>query len=107
MVIDQHAHLPDQHTCARVGVEFHGLAGDFKISPADFPLLAEETRRRAAGAGRRDSYDDIVRTRVVAGRFGVEDVTGLPWTEVDFPKDVEFARTKVLPAIQRRELVAR
>ncbi|MSU36629.1 MAG: hypothetical protein EXS36_16325 [Pedosphaera sp.] len=81
--------------------------GFFKISPADFPLLAEETRRRAAGAGRRDSYDDVVRTMVVAGRFGAEDVTGLPWTEVDFPKDVEFARSKVLPAIQRRELMIR
>ena len=32
---------------------------------------------------------------VLAGppdRFGFEDVTGLPWTEIDFPEDVVRAR---------------
>jgi choline kinase len=27
------------------------------------------------------------------------DVAGLPWTEIDFPEDLERARTQVLPAI--------
>lgn len=32
--------------------------------------------------------------------FGFEDVTGLPWIEIDFPEDVERAIKDVLPAIR-------
>lgn len=73
--------------------------GFFKIAPADVPMLAAETRRRIAGANCGDSYDDALRALVQAGRFGFEDVTALPWTEIDFPGDVVRAREEVLPAI--------
>ena len=33
------------------------------------------------------------------GRFGVEDVTGLPWIEIDFPGDIERARLEILPQL--------
>ncbi len=33
-------------------------------------------------------------------RFGFEDISGLPWTEIDFPEDVEKARA-LLPALVR------
>ena len=33
-------------------------------------------------------------------RFGVEDVTGLPWIEIDFPDDIERARLEILPRLQ-------
>jgi choline kinase len=75
--------------------------GFFKVSAADLPALITETRRRATGAGRGDSYDDVTRVLVQDGRFGHEDVTGLPWTEIDFPEDVERAEREVLPAIER------
>ena len=52
-------------------------------------------------AGRRDAlYEDAFREVVVSeppGAFGVEDVTGLPWVEIDFPEDLEKARSEVLP----------
>jgi choline kinase len=32
--------------------------------------------------------------------FGFEDVSGLPWIEIDFPEDVVLAETEVLPAIR-------
>ncbi|HMB59925.1 MAG TPA: hypothetical protein VKN35_08435, partial [Xanthomonadales bacterium] len=32
--------------------------------------------------------------------FAVEDVTGLPWIEIDFPEDVERARSEILSAIR-------
>jgi len=73
--------------------------GFFKIAPADVPLLEQETRRRTIGERRRESYDEIIRALVLAGRFGCEDVSGLPWTEIDFPEDVDYARIHVLPAI--------
>jgi choline kinase len=31
--------------------------------------------------------------------FAVEDVTGLPWIEIDFPEDVLRAREEILPAL--------
>jgi hypothetical protein len=69
-------------------------------------LLIEETRRRSAGERRSESYDEVLRALVLAGRFGYEDVTGIPWTEIDFPDDVVRAETKVLPAILRYNGVA-
>jgi choline kinase len=79
--------------------------GFFKLDAGDIPLLIAETRKRASGQGRLDSYDEVLRALVLAGRFESVDVTGLPWTEVDFPKDVEYARSQVLPAILQRESV--
>ena len=75
--------------------------GFFKIAPADLPLLAQETRARSGGSSCGDSYDDALRALVLDGRFGFEDVTGMPWTEIDFPDDVVRAREEVLPAILR------
>jgi len=74
--------------------------GFFKISPGDLPMLINETRARSAGAEVRDSYDDVLRAMVLADRFGCEDVTGVPWTEIDFPEDVSLARNEVLPQIE-------
>jgi choline kinase len=75
--------------------------GFFKIGPEDLPMLIEETRARSAGSDVRDSYDDVLRAMVLAGRFGFEDVTGLPWTEIDFPGDLARARDEVLPRMER------
>jgi len=82
--------------------EFVGESiGFFKIAPADFPLLIKKTQARSRGSGCADSYDDVLRTLVLAGRFGYEDVTGLPWIEIDFPADVIHARNQLAPAIIR------
>ncbi|HWM23206.1 MAG TPA: NTP transferase domain-containing protein [Chthoniobacterales bacterium] len=75
--------------------------GFFKIGPGDLPLLIDETRARSAGSEVGDSYDDVLRAMVLADRFGCEDVTGLPWTEIDFPEDLALARDEVLPRIER------
>ncbi len=75
--------------------------GFFKIAPTDFPLLVKETQARSRGPICADSYDDVFRTLILAGRFGYEDVTGLPWIEIDFPADVVHARNQLLPAIVR------
>lgn len=74
--------------------------GFFKLDPLDLPALADATLRRTAGSGRNDSYDETLRDLVLQGRFGHEDVTGIPWTELDFPSDVEFALKHVLPLIE-------
>ena len=82
--------------------EFVGESiGFFKIAPADFPLLITETKARSRGPSCADSYDDVLRALVLAGRFGYEDVTGLQWIEIDFPADVIRARNQLVPAIIR------
>jgi choline kinase len=73
--------------------------GFFKIAPTDFPLLTTETEARSRSSGCADSYDDVLRALVLAGRFGYEDITGLPWIEIDFPTDVVHARNELVPAI--------
>jgi choline kinase len=73
--------------------------GFFKIAPPDFPLLITETQARSRSFSCTDSYDDVLRTLVLAGRFGYEDVTGLRWIEIDFPGDVIHARNELVPAI--------
>ena len=75
--------------------------GIFKIAPEDVPMLIQETRRRTEGKSCGDSYDDVLRVMVAAGVFGYEDVTGMPWTEIDFPSDIVRAGDEVLPAIER------
>jgi choline kinase len=77
--------------------------GFFKLDAEDVPLLVTETCARLAGAGRLDSLDDVLRVLVKRGRFGAEDVTGMAWTEIDFPHDVEFALSQILPRLQQQE----
>lgn len=73
--------------------------GFFKLDPADLPRLIEDTQRRVQSGDRAASYDDVLRVLVTEGRFGAEDVTRLPWTEIDFPEDADRAEKEVLPAI--------
>ena len=75
--------------------------GFFKIAPEDLPLLIDETRARSAGGEINDSYDEVLRVLVLADRFCYNDVTGMPWTEIDFPQDILHARDAVLPAIEQ------
>jgi choline kinase len=73
--------------------------GFFKLAHDAVCELVALAQAMSVEAGRSLSYDDVLRRMVQAGRFGYEDVTGLPWTEIDFPADVERANREVLPAI--------
>lgn len=73
--------------------------GFFKVDASDLPALILETNARATGAGRTESYDNILRVLVQAGLFGAVDVTGIPWVELDFPEDIEHAGRVVLPKL--------
>jgi choline kinase len=82
--------------------------GFFKLDAVDVPLLVTETCARLGGAGRLDSLYDVLRVLVQQGRFGAEDVTGMAWTEIDFPHDVDYAEKQILPRLQQqaREMTA-
>ncbi len=89
-------------TADRVGES----VGFFKIAPEHIPLLALECRARTSGLSRRDSLDEVFRMLVKGGVIGIEDITGQPWTEIDFPHDVAYAREVVLPALEARASVS-
>lgn len=74
--------------------------GFFKVHAADLPALIRETEVRSIGAARSQSYDEIIRAMVRAGLFEAVDITGLPWTEIDFPHDLDYAAKYILPVLQ-------
>ncbi len=74
--------------------------GFFKVALADLPLLFDEIAARCVASRQSESYDEALRALVQAGRFGYEDVTGVPWTEIDFPDDIAYAESVVLPQLQ-------
>lgn len=66
----------------------------------DLARLADEYD--AAGRG-DEMYEEAIRELVFRGpsdRFGYEDVSGVPWIEIDFPEDVIRAETEILPKLQ-------
>jgi choline kinase len=74
--------------------------GFFKMDRAGLDGIIRETEARMVGERRKESYDEVLRSLVLAGVFGYEDVTGIPWTELDFPEDLEFAEKSTLPRLE-------
>ncbi len=48
-------------------------------------------------------YEDALHLLVGRHRVEAVDVTGLPWTEVDFAEDLYRAQSEVFPTIARLE----
>ncbi len=77
--------------------------GFARFTPETAGEIARQAERYIA-SGRRDAiYEDVFRDVLLAappGNFAVEDVTGLPWVEIDFPEDLEKARSEILPRLE-------
>jgi choline kinase len=74
--------------------------GFFKCIAAHAPeyvRLMEESIRETGGAS---EYEDALHGLLARAPVGWVDVTGLPWTEVDFAEDLRRAETEVLPRIE-------
>jgi choline kinase len=74
--------------------------GFFKCSAAHAPeyvrLLAESIQETDGAA----DYEDALHRLVTRVPVGWVDVTGLPWTEVDFAEDLRRAETEIFPRIE-------
>jgi choline kinase len=79
--------------------------GFLRLAPAEAALLAAEVEDRIARGLRHEPYEPAMRAVVLARpeRFGWEDVTGLPWIEIDTPEDLRRAREVVAPALYTRK----
>lgn len=77
--------------------EWYGESvGFFRFSPDAAAELADRAAEYVTTGRRLTEYEEPIRDMIIAsaaGRFGFEDITGLPWTEIDFPEDVVKART--------------
>ncbi len=76
--------------------------GFFKLSEATARRLVDSTRAYIETGRTDEYYDEALRDLLIAdapGSFGFEDITGLPWIEIDFPADIEEARRAVLPRL--------
>ncbi len=95
--------LVDFHKRPRIAHDWWGEWIGFSRFDAGIAAKIVRATARIVEAGRRDAlYEDAFREVVVAappGAFGVEDVTGLPWVEIDFPEDLEKAEAEVLPSL--------
>jgi choline kinase len=67
---------------------------------ADLVRLLERVIAESDGAS---EYEDALDRLVKRHRVAAVDVTGLPWTEVDFAEDLRRAEATVCPAIARLE----
>lgn len=75
--------------------------GFFKFAPATAARLAAQTGRYVHEGRRQAPHEDVIRDLVLNGELtlGVEDITGQPWVEIDFPDDVRRARDDILPRL--------
>jgi len=76
--------------------------GFFRFGPECAALIAAECAGFEDSGLGDEPHEEALRNVLLRqpGSFGVEDVSGLPWIEIDFPEDVVRARDEVLPAIR-------
>jgi choline kinase len=77
--------------------------GFFRFGPACAATIAEECAIFDTEGLDDAPHEEALRNVLLAdpGSFGFEDVTGLPWIEIDFPEDVARASGDILPAIRK------
>jgi choline kinase len=94
-IVDFHKRPSEPH-------EWHGESvGFFRFSATTAQELADRAEDYVATGRRMMEYEEPIRDMIIASaldRFGFEDITGLPWTEIDFPEDVVKARA-LLPEL--------
>jgi choline kinase len=95
--------IVDFHKLPRSAYDWHGESvGFFRLAPEAALALAERAGAYVADGRAGLEYEEPLRDLMLdagASHFGFEEVTGLPWTEIDFPEDVRRAREVVLPQL--------
>ncbi len=76
--------------------------GFFRFGSAVAHRLASRTEQYVADGLDDEPYEEVIRDLLLETpeTFGYEDITGLPWIEIDFPQDIQRAKTDILPQIE-------
>jgi len=75
--------------------------GFFKCGAAAGPELVQAMEHVIASGDGLNEYEDALHILVQRVYVGWVDVTGLPWTEIDFAEDLRRAEDEVLPRLVR------
>lgn len=75
--------------------------GFFKCGAAAGPPLVRHLARVAEDSHGLGEWEDAIHRLAADQPIGWVDVTGLPWTEIDFVEDLRHAETEVLPHVVR------
>jgi choline kinase len=73
--------------------------GFLKVSRADAPLLRSILENFVSQGRDSIEHEEAFPTFMAQREIGFERVDDLPWTEIDFPEDLERAEREVLPRI--------
>jgi choline kinase len=82
--------------------EWHGESvGFFRFSAVMATALAARVDAYIRAGKTALEYEAAIRDLILAypDRFGCEEISDLPWTEIDFPEDVVRARHAILPQL--------
>ena len=85
-----------------VKFDFQGESvGFFRFTPEVAAHLAQRSREYIDQKRRDEPYEEAIRDLLIAepDLFGYEDITGLPWIEIDFPEDIRRAENEILTHI--------
>ena len=76
--------------------------GFFRFESAIASRLATRTEHYIADGLHEEPYEEAIRDLLVETpeAFGYEDITGLPWIEIDFPEDIKRAQNEILPHLK-------
>jgi len=78
--------------------------GFLRMAPEIAVKVADAVQTHIENDDLHITYEEAMRDVLVsepAGTFGYEDITGIPWTEIDFPDDVIRAEEVILPLMKQ------
>ena len=82
------------------GFELSGESVGFLKLSADAAALLETLLARKVAAGQTGiEHEEVYPDLLARVEVGFERIDGLPWTEIDFPEDVERAERDILPRL--------
>jgi choline kinase len=89
----------------RMGLQFDTIGesvGFFRFGPEIACEISRECARFDAEGLGDAPHEEAIRNVLLARpeKFGFEDVSGMPWIEIDFPEDVQRAAGEILPSIR-------
>ena len=94
--------IVDFHKRPTMPHQWHGESvGFFRLTPGTAAELADRAEDYVTTGRRGMEYEEPIRDMILQSppdRFGFEDISGLPWTEIDFPEDVAKA-TLLVPEL--------
>ncbi len=80
--------------------------GFFKLSAEVAKKIIIQTELYLRQGRRHEPYEETIRDVLLTsprGTFAFEDITGVPWIEIDFAADIERANADILPRILTAE----